>query len=59
MLQIHLIALDDILWVLGPPPGHHPADSIHTCHNVQKAVCLKYFILVSVKMLSVKVKFFL
>jgi hypothetical protein len=26
VLQIHLIALDDILWVLGSPPCHHPAE---------------------------------
>ena len=33
MLQIHLIALDDIIWVLGPPPCHHPADRTYTSHN--------------------------
>jgi hypothetical protein len=30
VLEIHLIALDDILWVLGPPPCHHPADKAET-----------------------------
>jgi hypothetical protein len=30
VLEIHLIALDDILWILGPPPCHHPADMAET-----------------------------
>jgi hypothetical protein len=25
VLQIHFIALDDVVWELGSPPGHHPA----------------------------------
>ena len=33
MLQIHLIAFDDIVWVLGPPPCHHPADRTYTSYN--------------------------
>jgi hypothetical protein len=30
MLEIHLIALDGIVWVLGPPPCHHPAEMTET-----------------------------
>lgn len=33
MLQIHLIAFDDIVWVLGPPPCHHPAHRTYTSYN--------------------------
>ena len=33
MLQIHLIAFDDIVWVLGPPPCHHPANRTYKSYN--------------------------
>jgi hypothetical protein len=36
MLQIHLIALDDVVWELGPPPCHHPVGTAETVHHSSK-----------------------